>query len=267
MPEALRAQIDKSLAEIGEVDFRKRSHRGAGPTRSRVLPAEDLVHEKTETIRKGTGHRVNYRCSNPKCKEPIRNDKWDTHVLKACSDLRLQEPPEAALERSQNFAPDAEWDTKASRMQRIVTFMEQRHYLALAREYGEADLAKRITTANHFHVRLTNMIRSMDPTTKIILGHYAAHYQRDKPRGSTQGLADLILNIVWLRNSMSKEVVKMVEERRMPWLRVEKGRVSDESKRAIGEVFLALGGRIFLTRVEPMESRSYVPRRGYGELV
>ena len=44
---------------------------------------------------------------------------------------------------------------------------------------------------------------------------------------------------------MSKEVVKMVEERRMPWLRVEKGRVSDESKRAIDEVFLALGGRIF----------------------
>ena len=66
---------------------------------------------------------------------------------------------------------------------------------------------------------------------------------------------------------MSKEVVKMVEERRMPWLRVEKGRVSDESKRAIDEVFLALGGRIFFTRVEPMKSRSYFPRRGYGEFV
>ena len=53
----------------------------------------------------------------------------------------------------------------------------------------------------------------------------------------------------------------------MPWLRVEQGRVSDQSKKAIDEVFLALGGRIFFTRVEPMKSRSYFPRRGYGEFV
>ena len=65
-----------------------------------VLPPEDLTHEKTETIRKGTGNRVHYRCSNPKCEEPIRNDKWDTHVLKACSDLHLQEAPEDVLERT-----------------------------------------------------------------------------------------------------------------------------------------------------------------------
>ena len=74
-------------------------------------------------------------------------------------------------------------------MQRVLTFMEQRHYLALARGHGEVDLAKRITAANHFHVRLTNMIRSMGPTTQIILGHYAAQY---KPGGSTQELASLI---------------------------------------------------------------------------
>ena len=84
-------------------------------------------------------------CSNPKREQPIRNDRWDTHVLKATSDKRLQESPEDVLERSMNFAPDGEWDNKESRMQRIVTFMEQRHYLALARQYGETDLAKKIT--------------------------------------------------------------------------------------------------------------------------
>ena len=164
-------KIEKSLSEIGEVDFRKRSHHGTGPMRRRVLPPEDLTHEKTDTIRKGTGNRVHYRFSNPKCEEPIRNDKWDTHVLKACADLHLQEAPEDVLERSKNFAPDSDWDTLESRMQRVVTFMEQRHYLALARMHGETELAKIITTVNHFHIRLTNMIRALDPTTKICLDH------------------------------------------------------------------------------------------------
>ena len=58
MPEDLRLKIEKSLFEIGEVDFRKRSHHGSGPMKRRVLPPEDLVHEKTETIRKGTGNRI-----------------------------------------------------------------------------------------------------------------------------------------------------------------------------------------------------------------
>jgi len=182
MPDALRAQIEQSLQEIGEVDFRKRSHHGSGPVKPRVLPSEDLVHEKTETIRKGTGNRVHYMCCNPKCENPIRNDRWDTHVLKSCSDLHLQEAPEDALERSQNFAPDGDWDIKASRMQRVLTFMEQRHYLALARMHGEADLAKRITNVNHFALRLTNMIRSMDPTSKIHLKHYATHYKAGNRR-------------------------------------------------------------------------------------
>ena len=64
-------------------------------------------------------------------------------MLKETSDLHLQEPAEVVLERSMNFAPDGEWDTKAARGQRIVTFMEQRHYLALARQYEDTDLAKR----------------------------------------------------------------------------------------------------------------------------
>ena len=99
MPEDLRRKIEKSLEEIGEVDFRKHSHHGSGPMRRRVLPPEDLVHDKAETIRQGQANRVYFRCSNPMCQEPIRSDRWETHVLKATSDLHLQEPPEEALER------------------------------------------------------------------------------------------------------------------------------------------------------------------------
>ena len=229
-----------------------------------MLPPADLVHEKTDTIRKGSANRVHFACSNPKCKkEPIRKDKWDTHVLQATSDLHLQEAPGDVLERSQNFAPDGEWDTKEARMQRVVTFMEQRHYLALARMHGEADLAKKVTDANRFFIRLTNMVRSMDPTTKILLKHYEEHYKS----GNMGDLANLIFNIVWLRNSMSKEVVKMVEEERMPWMHLDTGKVADESKKAMDEVFLALDGHIFFGSVQPMKSRSKFPRKGYGEFV
>ena len=148
-------------------------------------------------------------------------------------------------------------------MQRIVTFMEQRHYLALARRHGETDLASRLTTVNHFHVRLTNMVRSMDPVSNIFFKHYAANYKA----GHVDELASLILNIVWLRNSMSKEVVKMVEEGQMPWMHLDKGKITDSSKKAMDDVFLALGGNIFFGSVEPMKSRSKFPRKGYGEFV
>ena len=191
MPEDLREKVEQSLKEIGEVEYRKRSHRSSGPTRARVLPPEDLVHEKTETIRKGSANRVHFACSNAKCKEPIRKDKWDTHVLQATSDLHPQEAPGDVLERSQNFAPKGEWDTKEARMQRVVTFMEQRHYLALARMHGEADLTKKVTDANRFFIRLTNMVRSMDPTTKILLKHYEEHYKS----GNMGDLANLTLSV------------------------------------------------------------------------
>ena len=66
---------------------------------------------------------------------------------------------------------------------------------------------------------------------------------------------------------MSKETVKMCERGKMPWLRIERGRVADSSKKAIDAVFLQLGGRVFFDFVEPMRTRSKCPRRGYGELV
>ena len=124
-------------------------------------------------------------------------------------------------------------------MERVVAFMEQRHYLALARQHGEDDLAMRITEANCFLVRLTNMLREMDPTSKIFLVHYVEHYNKSDPTS----LADLIFNIVFVWNTMSKELVKMCEEGKLPWLRVEHGRVAEQSKKGADALFLALGSR------------------------
>ncbi len=264
MPAELKEKIEKSIPEEGEIEYHTKSHKKrTGPVRPMCLPSEDLRQEKSETVRRGHGHRVHYACTNPKCTEPIRQDKWDTHVMTMISDRHLQEDPALVLERSMNFAPDGEWDTKESRMQRVVTLMEQRHYLALARQHEETDLAKRITEANHFKVRLTNMLRATDPTSEIFLAHYAKHYNK----GDTAGLADLIFNVVFVRNTMSKEVVKMCEEGKLPWLRVENGQVTERSKADADAVFLSLGGRVFFGSVEPMRSRSRAPRRGWSEFV
>ena len=100
-----------------------------------------------ETIRKGHSSRVHYTCCNPKCTEPIRNDKWETHVLDKTSDMHLQEDADDVLERQMNFAPETPWDTMEARNQRVLQFMEQRHYLSLARKHDEVDLAKKITQA------------------------------------------------------------------------------------------------------------------------
>jgi hypothetical protein len=42
-------------------------------------------------------------------------------VLRGTSDLHLQESAESVLERMCSFAPEAEWDTKESRNQRVLT--------------------------------------------------------------------------------------------------------------------------------------------------
>ena len=116
---------------------------------------------------------------------------------------------------------------------------------------------------NHFHVRLTNMVRSTDPTSKIVLAHYSRHYEP----GSPDALATLILNIMFVRNTMSKEVVKVCEQGRLPWLQLDRGKVAEASKKAADELYLSLGGKIFFTHVEPMKSRSRWSRRGWGEFV
>ena len=76
LPAALREEIERALTAIGEVEHFKKSHKkGAGPVPSRCLPPEDLVHEKSETIRRGQTGRVHFMCSNAKCQDPIRNDR------------------------------------------------------------------------------------------------------------------------------------------------------------------------------------------------
>ena len=106
-------------------------------------------------------------------------------------------------------------------------------------------------------------MRSTDPTSAIMFGHYEKHYVP----GNIDSLADLVINIVFLRNTMSRQVVKMVELEQMPWLTVKEGRLSCESQDAADKVFLQLGGKIFFEAIQPMRNRSKAPRRGYGELV
>ena len=107
------------------------------------------------------------------------------------------------------------------------------------------------------------MVRVQDPTSKILLEHYKKNFDKDAPNGH----AELIVNVMMLRNTMSKEVIKLCEQGDMPWLKLEGNKLSDVSKEALNNVFLKLGGRIFFTHVEPMKSRSKNPRRGFGELV
>jgi len=82
MPSELRDKILNELDVIGEVEYNRKSHKkGPGPVGARCVPPEDLIHEKTETIRRGQKDRVHFVCSNLKCIQPIRNDKWETHVV------------------------------------------------------------------------------------------------------------------------------------------------------------------------------------------
>ena len=90
MPPEIRDEIEKALLQLGEVEYYKKSHkRGPGHVRHRCLPPEDLVHEKVETIKKGHANRAHFRCSNPKCEEPIRNDRWECRTtLTPCLSAR-----------------------------------------------------------------------------------------------------------------------------------------------------------------------------------
>ena len=162
-----------------------------------------------------------------------------------------------------NFLPDGEWGTKECRNEGVLKFMEQRHYLSLARQHGEEELTEKITRGNRFFVRSTNMVRSTDPTIKILLSHYGRHYKRGEP-GS---LADLIFIIVFVRSTMSKEIVKICAEEQTPWLHVEQGKVAEQSNKYADAMFLALGGRVVFRSVQPMSSRALAPRRGWGEFV
>ena len=260
----LKEAIEKSLPEVGEIEYYTKPHtKGPGPVKPLCFLPADRVHEKVESIRKGQGRRIHYACSNPKCPEPIRSDKWDTHVMTMTSDRHLQEDPAVVLERSMNFAPDGEWGTKECCIERVIRFMEQRYYLALARQHDESELAKRLTERNRFYARLTNMLRAMDPTSRIFLAHCAKYYKQ----GDLGSLADLIFNIVFLRNTMPEEVVKMCEEGELPWLRVESGRVVEQSKKDADAIFLSLNGHISFSNVEPMKSRNRAPRRGWSDFV
>ena len=161
----------------------------------------------------------------------------------------------------------------------------------MSRTWHAAPTKPNQTKVDNFKVRLTNMIRTTDeghncccvrgagptaqilrpkntvtrndPTSKILLNHYAQHYKRE----GVDALPNLILNIVILRNTMSKEIVNMCGAGQLPWITLDGDCVSAASKEAIDNVFLALAGKVFFTNVDPMKNRSKAPRRGYGEFV
>ncbi len=66
---------------------------------------------------------------------------------------------------------------------------------------------------------------------------------------------------------MSKEVVKLVEKGGAPWLTIENGHLTEESKRKADEMYLKLGFKVFFPNVQPMKDRSKCPRRGWSEFV
>ena len=107
------------------------------------------------------------------------------------------------------------------------------------------------------------MVRSVDPTSQILLAHYRQHYTP----GCPDALATLILNIMFVRNTMSKEVVTLCKQGQLPWLERDRGKVAEASKKEADQLFLSLGGKVFFSHVEPMRSRSKWSRRGWGELV
>ena len=82
MPADLREKIENALDALDDVEFKRRSHHKRGPIAARILPDEDLVHEKGEIVRQGAANRIHYVCSNDKCPEPIRSEKWNDHVLR-----------------------------------------------------------------------------------------------------------------------------------------------------------------------------------------
>ena len=108
------------------------------------------------------------------------------------------------------------------------------------------------------------MVRSVDPTSQTVLAHYRQHCATP---GRPDALAELILNIMFVRNTMSKEVVRMCEQGQLPWLELDRGKVAEASKKEADQLFLSLGGKVFFSGVEPMKTRSKWCRRGWGELV
>ena len=97
MPPELRAKIENALDALDDVEFNRRSHHSRGPLAARILPDEDLVHEKGEIVRQGGADRIHYVCSNEKCPGPIRSEKWNDHVLKMTSDVHSASLRQATL--------------------------------------------------------------------------------------------------------------------------------------------------------------------------
>ena len=90
-----------------------------------------------------------------------------------------------------------------------------KNFGSLVQSHVETYLANRITDQNRFLIRLTNISRGNDLTMETLMSHYARHY---RPNETGNGLEDLLLNVVFVRNSISKKIVKMYGISSLPWL-------------------------------------------------
>ena len=136
--------------------------------------------------------------------------------------------------------PDERFSTKDLRLRRVLQFMEARHFLTLARRRDDQELVKMITEHMRFDIRITGMFREQDPTSKIVFAHYRKYFT-DAPDVKADALAELVLNVVFVRNTMGLHALRAVEENRFPWLCIQNGRITNVSKEATSKLFLERG--------------------------
>ena len=115
---------------------------------------------------------------------------------------------------------------------------------------GES-MQKEIAEQMHFNIRPTGMVRTGAPTSKVALQHYGQHCT-----GDDSGLAELILNIVFVRHTMSVKVIASMEQQVLPWLRIKDQALTDESVDELALYWLRVRGDFFFKFVNPMKARA-----------
>ena len=105
--------------------------------------AEEVVGHEQE-FKGMDGQRRTYTCTHERCAGKLyRGYEFRRHLEKLNEDAHLQETSDVVLRRGKNFAPGEKWNTKEKRMNRTLDFIEQRHFLGLAREKRDETMRRR----------------------------------------------------------------------------------------------------------------------------
>ena len=269
VPEPERGQLVALLESLDAVVFNRRPHR---TTLVRDHSGDGVVHEKIcEEKRTGKDGRTRMisRCSHPDCADRVfRGSKeFENHVEKTMGDLCHQESPDAVLWRSGNFAPQEPFDTKPKRRRRVLDFIEARHALSVARQHEDEALQEAIKEKMRFHIRLTNIFREADPTSRLLFQHYRRHFTDATDGVSTAHILELVVNVAFCFGTMGLHAVRMLQEGTWPWLRVEEGKITQESQDAMTAVYVRCGPGVFFQHVQPMQGRARLKTQGWLMLV